>query len=127
MTGNSAYTGGMANARRTRLGAGWTPRHRTPSRASTEVTEGPVANDRRSRAEDDRPSGGEILTVPPGTDRLGGAPATRAVRGAADRVTRLDRVEQTRGRFAGPPLTPRTAVIWSVLARRAGPARPTPR
>ncbi|MEV4766441.1 methyltransferase domain-containing protein [Micromonospora chokoriensis] len=32
-----------------------------------------------------------------------------------DRVTRLDRVEQTRGRFAGPPLTPRTAVIWSVL------------
>ncbi|MFJ6196346.1 methyltransferase domain-containing protein [Micromonospora sp. NPDC092111] len=40
-------------------------------------------------------------------------------------MTRLDRVEQTtRGRFAGPPLTPRTAVIWSVLAaeldRRAG-------
>ncbi|MET8351335.1 MULTISPECIES: methyltransferase domain-containing protein [unclassified Micromonospora] len=32
-----------------------------------------------------------------------------------DRVTRLDRVEQTRGRFTGPPLTPRTAVIWSVL------------
>ncbi|WP_433649703.1 methyltransferase domain-containing protein [Micromonospora zamorensis] len=30
-------------------------------------------------------------------------------------MTRLDRVEQTRGRFAGPPLTPRTAVIWSVL------------
>lgn len=30
-------------------------------------------------------------------------------------VTRLDRVEQTRGRLAGPPLTPRTAVIWSVL------------
>ena len=24
-------------------------------------------------------------------------------------------MEQTRGRFAGPPLTPRTAVIWSVL------------
>ncbi|MGN9890886.1 class I SAM-dependent methyltransferase [Micromonospora sp. L31] len=40
-------------------------------------------------------------------------------------MTRLDRVEQTtRGRFTGPPLTPRTAVIWSVLAdeldRRAG-------
>ncbi|MEU1886171.1 methyltransferase domain-containing protein [Micromonospora sp. WMMD987] len=32
-------------------------------------------------------------------------------------MTRLDRVEQsTRGRFAGPPLTPRTAVVWSVLA-----------
>ncbi len=32
-------------------------------------------------------------------------------------VTRLDRVEQsTRSRFAEPPLTPRTAVIWSVLA-----------
>ncbi|RLP92402.1 bifunctional 2-polyprenyl-6-hydroxyphenol methylase/3-demethylubiquinol 3-O-methyltransferase UbiG, partial [Micromonospora sp. CV4] len=30
-------------------------------------------------------------------------------------MTRLDRVEQTRGRFTGPPLTPRTAVIWSVL------------
>ncbi|MGK5443919.1 class I SAM-dependent methyltransferase [Micromonospora sp. URMC 105] len=38
-------------------------------------------------------------------------------------MTRLDRVEQTT-RFTGPPLTPRTAVIWSVLAaeldRRAG-------
>ncbi|WP_433539282.1 methyltransferase domain-containing protein [Micromonospora sp. CA-249363] len=31
-------------------------------------------------------------------------------------TTRLDRVEQTRGRFAAPPLTPRTAVIWSVLS-----------
>ncbi|MDM4719995.1 methyltransferase domain-containing protein [Micromonospora sp. WMMA1363] len=31
-------------------------------------------------------------------------------------MTRLVRVEQTRGRLAGPPLTPRTAVIWSVLA-----------
>ncbi|MEU6076897.1 methyltransferase domain-containing protein [Micromonospora sp. NPDC047074] len=30
-------------------------------------------------------------------------------------MTRLDRVEQTPGRLAGPPLTPRTAVIWSVL------------
>ncbi|MFF3868412.1 methyltransferase domain-containing protein [Micromonospora sp. NPDC001898] len=30
-------------------------------------------------------------------------------------MTRLDRVEQTRGRLTGPPLTPRTAVIWSVL------------
>ncbi|WP_117668895.1 methyltransferase domain-containing protein [Micromonospora sp. MW-13] len=39
-------------------------------------------------------------------------------------MTRLDRVEQTRGRLTGPPLTPRTAVIWSVLRaeldRRAG-------
>ncbi|TWJ20437.1 methyltransferase family protein [Micromonospora endolithica] len=32
-----------------------------------------------------------------------------------DRVTRLVGVDQTRGRLAGPPLTPRTAVIWSVL------------
>ncbi|MFY1703350.1 methyltransferase domain-containing protein [Micromonospora sp. WMMA1923] len=30
-------------------------------------------------------------------------------------MTRLDRVEQTRDPLAGPPLTPRTAVIWSVL------------
>lgn len=30
-------------------------------------------------------------------------------------VTRLVEVEQTRGRLVGPPLTPRTAVIWSVL------------
>ncbi|KAB1149519.1 methyltransferase domain-containing protein [Micromonospora sp. DT46] len=41
-------------------------------------------------------------------------------------MTRLDRVEQTPGRLAGPPLTPRTAVIWSVLRaeleRRAGTA-----
>lgn len=39
-------------------------------------------------------------------------------------VTRLVEVEQTRGRLTGPPLTPRTAVIWSVLRaeldRRAG-------
>lgn len=39
-------------------------------------------------------------------------------------MTRLVEVEQTRGRLAGPPLTPRTAVIWSVLRaeldRRAG-------
>ncbi|MCX4388534.1 methyltransferase domain-containing protein [Micromonospora peucetia] len=41
-------------------------------------------------------------------------------------MTRLDQVEQTPGRLAGPPLTPRTAVIWSVLRaeleRRAGTA-----
>ncbi|MEH1102053.1 methyltransferase domain-containing protein [Micromonospora sp. CPCC 205561] len=30
-------------------------------------------------------------------------------------MTRLHRVEQTPGRLAGPPVTPRTAVIWSVL------------
>ncbi|TDB98272.1 methyltransferase domain-containing protein [Micromonospora fluostatini] len=39
-------------------------------------------------------------------------------------MTRLDRVEQTRDPLTGPPLTPRTAVIWSVLRaeldRRAG-------
>ncbi|TDC60703.1 methyltransferase domain-containing protein [Micromonospora sp. KC207] len=39
-------------------------------------------------------------------------------------MTRLDRVEQTSARFTSPPLTPRTAVIWSVLRaeleRRAG-------
>lgn len=32
-------------------------------------------------------------------------------------MTSVDRVEQTRGRLAGPPLTPRTAVVWSVLRR----------
>ncbi|MBM0279873.1 hypothetical protein JM949_34160 [Micromonospora sp. STR1s_6] len=38
-------------------------------------------------------------------------------------------MEQTRGRFAGPPLTPRTAVIWSVLRAeldRRGDARALP-
>ena len=45
-------------------------------------------------------------------------------RSALDQVTRLDQVEQIPGRLAGPPLTPRTAVILSVLRaeleRRAG-------
>lgn len=43
--------GGIANARRTRLGAGWMPSHLTDPR-EYEVTNGPVANERRSRAED---------------------------------------------------------------------------
>ncbi|MEU7801268.1 hypothetical protein AB0B10_18560 [Micromonospora arborensis] len=52
MTGNHAYTGGIANARRTRLGAGWVPSHLADHR-EYEVTNGPVANERRSRAEDE--------------------------------------------------------------------------
>lgn len=52
MLGNHSYTGGgIANARRTRLGAGWMPSHLTDPR-EYEVTNGPVANERRSRAED---------------------------------------------------------------------------
>ena len=50
MTGNHAYTGGVANSRRTRLGAGWVPVHHAEPR-EYEVTEGPVANTLRSRAE----------------------------------------------------------------------------
>ncbi|WP_198041443.1 hypothetical protein [Micromonospora chokoriensis] len=52
MTGNHAYTDGIANARRTRLGAGWVPSHLADPR-EYEVTNGPVANERRSRAEDE--------------------------------------------------------------------------
>ncbi|MBG6099636.1 hypothetical protein ACWD8I_30570 [Micromonospora arida] len=52
MTGNHAYTGGIANARRTRLGNGWVPSHLADPR-EYEVTNGPVANERRSRAEDE--------------------------------------------------------------------------
>lgn len=57
MTGNHTYTGGVANARRTRLGAGWVPAHHAEPR-EYQVTDGPVANDRRSRAEEDA-AGGE--------------------------------------------------------------------
>ncbi|MCM0678460.1 hypothetical protein NCC78_27850 [Micromonospora phytophila] len=56
MTGNHAYSGGVANSGRTRLGAGWTPTHHTESR-EYEVTDGPVANALRSRAEDDGATG----------------------------------------------------------------------
>jgi len=52
VTGNHAYTGGIANARRTRLGTGWVPSHLADPR-EYEVTNGPVANERRSRAEDE--------------------------------------------------------------------------
>ncbi|MEH0937560.1 hypothetical protein [Micromonospora psammae] len=58
MTGNSTYTGGVANARRTRLGAGWTPAHDAEPR-EYQVTDGPVANAQRSRAEEDPAGGGE--------------------------------------------------------------------
>ncbi|GHJ06608.1 hypothetical protein TPA0907_09750 [Micromonospora humidisoli] len=59
MTMDSTYTGGLANARRTRLGAGWTPAQDAEPR-EYQVTEGPVANTRRSRAEEDPAGGGEI-------------------------------------------------------------------
>jgi hypothetical protein len=54
---DDTYTGGVANARRTRLGADWVA-------TSTEVreysvTDGSVANARRSRAEEDPAGGGE--------------------------------------------------------------------
>ncbi|WP_350933984.1 hypothetical protein [Micromonospora mangrovi] len=42
---------GLANSRRTRLGADWQP-HQLEAREYP-VTDGPVANDRRSRAEED--------------------------------------------------------------------------
>ncbi|MEV1147932.1 hypothetical protein [Micromonospora sp. NPDC049799] len=56
MTGNHAYRGGVANSRRTRLGAGWVPGHHTEPR-EYEVTEGPVANALRSRAEENGAEG----------------------------------------------------------------------
>nr|WP_320067088.1 hypothetical protein [Micromonospora sp. RTGN7] len=48
----------MANVRRTRLGAGWVAEHTTEAREYS-VTDGPVANARRCRAEDDPAGGGE--------------------------------------------------------------------
>ncbi|MEH0971343.1 hypothetical protein V6U77_09450 [Micromonospora sp. CPCC 205546] len=50
--GNNDRSGGVANSRRTRLNAGWTPSHHTEPR-EYEIVEGPVANALRSRAEDD--------------------------------------------------------------------------
>jgi hypothetical protein len=58
VTGNDTYTGGVANARRTRLGADWVSAHHTEEREYP-VTEGPVANANRSRAEEDPAAGGE--------------------------------------------------------------------
>ncbi|WBB67251.1 hypothetical protein [Micromonospora sp. WMMD812] len=52
MTGNDVHSGGVANSRRTRLSAGWTPTHHTEPR-EYEVTDGPVANVLRSRAPED--------------------------------------------------------------------------
>ncbi|SCF41390.1 hypothetical protein [Micromonospora mirobrigensis] len=57
MTGIYGHNG-VANSRRTRLGAGWLPTHHTEPREH-EVTDGPVANARRSRAEDEAPGGAE--------------------------------------------------------------------
>ncbi|MER7166307.1 hypothetical protein [Micromonospora sp. NPDC000207] len=52
--GNNGYNG-VANARRTRLVAGWVPVHHSEPREYA-VTEGPVANVRRSRAEEEFPA-----------------------------------------------------------------------
>ncbi|MFG1890728.1 hypothetical protein ACGFIR_23050 [Micromonospora sp. NPDC049051] len=54
--GNIERSGGVANSRRTRLGAGWTPSHHTEPR-EYDIVEGPVANALRSRAEDDAATG----------------------------------------------------------------------
>ncbi|GHJ13899.1 hypothetical protein TPA0908_18940 [Micromonospora sp. AKA38] len=58
MTFHSTYPGGVANVRRTRLGAGWAPTHEIEPREH-QVTDGPVANAQRSRAEEDPAGGGE--------------------------------------------------------------------
>jgi hypothetical protein len=59
MTFNSMYTGGVANVRRTRLGDGWSPAQDAEPR-EYQVTDGPVANAQRSRAEEDPAAGGEF-------------------------------------------------------------------
>ncbi|MFY1703351.1 MULTISPECIES: hypothetical protein [Micromonospora] len=56
--GNNGYNA-VANTRRTRLGAGWVPVHHAESREYA-VTDGPVANDRRSRAEDEPPATNQV-------------------------------------------------------------------
>ncbi|MDH6462509.1 hypothetical protein FHX75_16195 [Micromonospora palomenae] len=58
MTSNSMHTGGVANARRTRLAAGWAPAQDVETR-EYQVHDGPVANANRSRAEEDPAAGGE--------------------------------------------------------------------
>ncbi|MCW3844784.1 hypothetical protein ONA70_32365 [Micromonospora yasonensis] len=57
MTGSNTHHG-VANARRTRLGADWVPAHDTEVHEYP-VTDGPVANPRRSHAEEDPAGGGE--------------------------------------------------------------------
>ncbi|MEU6076896.1 hypothetical protein [Micromonospora sp. NPDC047074] len=56
MMGNREHHGGVANSRRTRLSAGWTPTHHVEP-PEYEIIEGPVANALRSRAEDDGATG----------------------------------------------------------------------
>ncbi|SBT48283.1 hypothetical protein [Micromonospora narathiwatensis] len=58
MTVHSTYSGGVANTRRTRLSAGWSPSHEVEPR-EYQVTDGPVANAHRSRAEEDPAGGGD--------------------------------------------------------------------
>ncbi|WP_165945854.1 hypothetical protein [Micromonospora sp. KC606] len=53
----SMRTGGVANNRRTRLAAGWSPVQDAGPR-EYQVTDGPVANAQRSRAEEDPAGGG---------------------------------------------------------------------
>lgn len=57
MTLHHAYQG-VANNRRTRLGAGWAPNHHAEPR-EYQVTDGPVANARRAQVEEDGPTAGE--------------------------------------------------------------------
>jgi hypothetical protein len=46
---------GLANTRRTRLGAGWAPSHHVEPR-EYQITDGSVANGRRAQVEEDRPA-----------------------------------------------------------------------
>jgi hypothetical protein len=57
MTGSNTQRS-VANARRTRLGADWVPAYETEVHEYP-VTDGPVANAQRSRAEEDPAGGGE--------------------------------------------------------------------
>ncbi|MFE9193694.1 hypothetical protein ACFYL6_29240 [Micromonospora sp. NPDC007208] len=54
MTGMMGHNG-VANARRTRLTNGWVPEQLEPR--EYQIIDGPVANARRSRAEDDPAAG----------------------------------------------------------------------
>jgi hypothetical protein len=57
MTGSNTQRS-VANARRTQLGADWVPAYDTEAHEYP-VTDGPVANAQRSRAEEDPAGGGE--------------------------------------------------------------------
>ncbi|MBM7489957.1 hypothetical protein JOD64_001179 [Micromonospora luteifusca] len=57
MTGMMGHNG-VANARRTRLTDGWVPEQHLEPR-EYQITDGPVANARRSRAEEDPAAGDE--------------------------------------------------------------------